>query len=319
MQLFANRFNCDYFCSNITLIMANKFNSWIEAVRLRTIPVSVSGVLTSIGYAFLSNSIDYLPALLCLLFAVLAQIASNFANEYYDFKRGFDKIGRVGPRRSVTEGDIKPSAMKNATFITLAAACAVGLALTYWGGLWLIPIGILIAIGVLAYSTGPYPLSHHCLGEVAVLLFFGIVPVNLTYYLQSLSWSRDVVMASVAIGLMGANVLIVNNYRDIFDDKAVGKKTLSVVLGRKSSRWIYLFNGLAAIALVLPVWLAGNHFWLIIPMTYIIVHTILFVRISRLSGSALNKMLGMTALLMFFYALGFLAMSIQTNYNHFIQ
>ena len=135
--------------------MANKINSWIEAVRFRTIPVSIAGVLTSIGYAVYDNRFDWLPAMLCLLFAVLAQVSSNFANEYYDFKRGFDKVGREGPRRSVTEGDISPNAMKTATFVTLGVACLVGLSLTCWGGLWLIAVGVLIALGVLAYSTGP--------------------------------------------------------------------------------------------------------------------------------------------------------------------
>lgn len=288
--------------------MANKINSWIEAVRFRTIPVSIAGVLTSIGYAVYDNRFYWLPAMLCLLFAVLAQVSSNFANEYYDFKRGFDKVGREGPRRSVTEGDISPNAMKTATFVTLGVACLVGLSLTYWGGLWLIAVGVLIALGVLAYSTGPYPLSHHCLGEVAVIVFFGVMPVNLTYYIQTGSWSTDVMMASIAIGLMGANVIIVNNYRDIEDDRAVGKKTLTVVTGLKFSRLLYLVNGMAAIALVSQIWLTCRRIWLIIPIIYIAGHIALFIKISHLKGRALNKMLGMTAMLMFFYSLGFLLM-----------
>lgn len=288
--------------------MANKFNAWIEAVRLRTIPVSIAGVLTSIGYAVYDNKFCWLPATLCLLFAVLAQVASNFANEYYDFKRGFDKVGREGPRRSVTEGDISPKAMRNATFATLGVACLIGLSLTYWGGLWLIAVGILIAVGVLAYSTGPYPLSHHCLGEVAVIVFFGLIPVNLTYYLQTGCWSTEVMLGSIAIGLMGANVIIVNNYRDIDDDMTVGKKTLTVVMGLGFSRWLYLVNGLAAIALVARIWLSCSAAWLVIPIIYIAVHIALFVEISHLRGRALNKMLGMTAMLMFFYSLGFLLM-----------
>lgn len=288
--------------------MANKFNAWIEAVRLRTIPVSIAGVLTSIGYAVYDNKFCWLPATLCLLFAVLAQVASNFANEYYDFKRGFDKVGREGPRRSVTEGDISPKAMRNATFATLGVACLIGLSLTYWGGLWLIAVGILIAVGVLAYSTGPYPLSHHCLGEVAVIVFFGLIPVNLTYYLQTGCWSTEVMLGSIAIGLMGANVIIVNNYRDIDDDMTVGKKTLTVVMGLGFSRWLYLVNGLAAIALVARIWLSCSATWLVIPIIYIAVHIALFVKISHLRGRALNKMLGMTAMLMFFYSLGFLLM-----------
>ena len=143
---------------------------WIEATRLRTLPVSIAGVILAIGYARLHHSFAPAPALLCLTFAILAQIASNFANEYYDFRAGLDRPGREGPRRGVTEGDITPRAMLAATFITLGAACAVGCSLLLFGPWWLLPAGIAIALGVLAYSTGPYPLSRHGLGEVAAVL-----------------------------------------------------------------------------------------------------------------------------------------------------
>ena len=205
---------------------------WIEATRLRTLPVSIAGVILAIGYARLHHSFAPAPALLCLTFAILAQIASNFANEYYDFRAGLDRPGREGPRRGVTEGDITPRAMLMATYLTLAAACAVGCSLIYFGGWWLLPVGIAIALGVIAYSAGPYPLSHHGLGEVAVLLFFGIIPVNLTYYLQCGLWDTSVLLGSISAGLMGANVLIINNYRDADADADVGKHTLAVILGR---------------------------------------------------------------------------------------
>ena len=141
--------------------MKKTVKAWIEAMRLRTLPVSVAGVITAAGLAAHFGCFRWLPLLLCLLFAVLAQIASNFANEYYDFRQGLDKKGREGFRRGVTEGDITPRAMKTAVYITLAVACCIGLSLTLFGGLWLIGVGIAIAIGVFAYSTGPYPLSQH--------------------------------------------------------------------------------------------------------------------------------------------------------------
>ena len=151
-------------------------------MRLRTLPVSVAGVFVALGFNIAGGSFSALPASLCLIFAILCQIASNFANEYYDYRAGRDHIGREGPRRGVTEGDISARAMKYATFGVLAMAAVVGLSLTCWGGLWLIWVGALIGLGALAYSAGPWPLSTHCLGEVAVIAFFGIVPVNLTYY-----------------------------------------------------------------------------------------------------------------------------------------
>ena len=199
---------------------------WIEAMRLRTLPVSVAGVIMALGYGIFNRELNFTVWILCLLFAVLAQIASNFANEYYDYRDGLDKPGREGPRRGVTEGDITPRAMLAATYITLALACCVGLCLLLWGPWWLIPAGIAIGLGVLAYSTGPYPLSRHGLGEVAVMLFFGVVPVNLTYYVMSGQWDVNVFLGSLSAGLMGANVLLVNNYRDAADDTLVGKRDI---------------------------------------------------------------------------------------------
>lgn len=287
--------------------------AWIEAMRLRTLPVSIAGVFCAIGYAILDGVFKPLPAALCLAFAILAQISSNFANEYYDFKGGLDKAGRIGPRRGVTEGDITPDAMKAATFIVLGLACAIGCSLIYWGGWWLLPIGIMIALGVLAYSTGPYPLSHHGLGEVAVIFFFGIIPVNLTYYIMSSQWSTAVLLGSVSMGLMGANVLIVNNYRDMDDDRVVGKHTLAVLLGRKIVSSIYLINGIVAAALMWHTWYSLGKFALLAPVAYLIAHTILYINIHKRTGAALNPMLGMTAVTMLGYAILFVTLSTIAN------
>lgn len=283
---------------------------WIEAMRLRTLPVSVAGVLCAIGYSIADGTFSFLPAALCFIFAVLAQISSNFANEYYDFKGGLDRSGRVGPRRGVTEGDISPAAMKAATFGVLGAACAVGCSLVLWGGFWLIPVGILIALGVLAYSTGPYPLSHHALGELAVVFFFGIIPVNLTCYIMSGEWSATVLCGSVSMGLMGANVLIVNNYRDVNDDRIVGKRTLAVAAGRNVVSLIYLADGILAVALMLPTWLALGCIAMILPAIYLIIHIMLFIRLRQSDGASLNPLLGMTAMAMLFYAVSFVMAAI---------
>lgn len=275
-------------------------------MRLRTLPVSVAGVLTAIGFARGFDTFHWLPAILCLLFAVLAQISSNFANEYFDFKDGLDKPGRIGPRRGVTEGDISPGAMRTAAILTLGIACATGCVLILFGGWWLIFAGLAIAIGVFAYSAGPFPLSRNGLGEVAVMFFFGIIPVNLTFYLQSLEWNLWVGAGSVAIGLMGANVLIVNNYRDRDDDAAVGKRTLAVRLGLKAMSSFYLTNGYIAIALMMPVWFFMPTLTLIIPAVYLIAHTALWWQLINRRATQLNPLLGMTACLMMAYALAFL-------------
>ena len=289
-----------------------KVKIWIEAMRLRTLPVSIAGVLCAFAFALMSSDIRWLPGVLCLLFAVLAQIASNFANEYYDYKSGLDKVGRVGPRRGVTEGDITPGAMKNATFGVLAVACVIGCSLIYWGGWWLIAVGLLIAIGVLAYSTGPYPLSRHGLGEIAVVFFFGIIPVNMTYYLMCGAWSTSVVLASLAIGLLGANVLIVNNYRDMDDDREVGKRTLCVIFGRKFVSILYLINGISAILLTTKTWLEVDIIYM--PIASVILLFSMWKNLRRKSGSQLNPLLGETAMFMFAYTLALFAIVLIKRY-----
>lgn len=138
---------------------------WIEAMRLRTLPVSVAGVVTALAYNLKFGNFNAVPWVICLLFAVMAQVASNFANEYFDYKEGRDKPGREGPRRGVTEGEISPGAMKRAVYITLGLACCLGLSLVGWGGWWLLAVGAFVAVGVFAYSAGPFPLSTNGLGR----------------------------------------------------------------------------------------------------------------------------------------------------------
>ena len=283
-------------------IMNKKIKIWIECARLRTLPVSVAGVIMASGIAVLYHRFEWLPALLCFAFAVLAQVVSNFANEYYDFRRGTDKKGRVGPRRGVTEGDITPGLLLRVTIGTLAVACAVGCGLIPFGGWWLIPVGILIAVFAFAYSAGPYPLSYHGLGDVAVLVFFGLVPVNLTFYLQAGYFAPLAILASVTIGLMGVNVLLVNNYRDADDDREAQKRTTVVIFGRKVASAAYLINGYVGISLLAPLWFAAPLWVLAVPALYLVLHTVTWNRLTHSDGAALNPLLGATARNMLIFA-----------------
>ena len=282
--------------------MNKKIKIWIECARLRTLPVSVAGVIMASGIAVLYHRFEWLPALLCFAFAVLAQVVSNFANEYYDFLRGTDKKGRVGPRRGVTEGDITPGLLLRVTIGTLAVACAVGCGLIPFGGWWLIPVGILIAVFAFAYSAGPYPLSYHGLGDVAVLVFFGLVPVNLTFYLQAGYFAPLAILASVTIGLMGVNVLLVNNYRDADDDREAHKRTTVVIFGRKVASAAYLINGYVGISLLAPLWFAAPLWVLAVPALYLVLHTVTWNRLTHSDGAALNPLLGATARNMLIFA-----------------
>ena len=279
---------------------------WIEAMRLRTLPVSLAGVICGTACALMQGAFNATVALLCTLFAALAQIASNFGNEYYDYKNGIDRKGREGFRRGVTEGEISPLAMKRATYATLALAASIGCTMLFFGPWWLMLVGATIALFALGYSAGPYPLSHHGLGDVAVVIFFGIVPVTFTCYLQTGTFDHRTLLTSLAVGLLAANVLIVNNYRDMEDDKAVNKNTTVVIFGRKVMGWCYMLAGVAAMAAMTPVWIELRLWSLPIVLVYIVLHLKNWQYLKKAQGAALNPLLGKTAVTLLVFSLLFL-------------
>ena len=280
---------------------------WLEAIRLRTLPVSVSGVLIAVGLAKFNGAFRLVPSLLCVAFAVLAQIVSNLANEYFDFKAGTDKKGRVGPRRGVTEGDFSPATLKRAMVGTLVATCAVGLSMLavvdpgegYANWLLLVGVGVRVAVMAFAYSAGPYPLRYHALGEVAVMAFYGLVPVIFSYYVVAGDFHPYAVIAGIAIGLMGVNVLLVNNYRDVDDDREAGKRTSVVVAGRTLAAFAYLLNGLLALSVLgvlwLRLWMEWGWWTMLPPAIYMALHLTTWHRLKQRTGAALNPILGATA------------------------
>lgn len=282
-------------------------------MRLRTLPVSIAGVAGGVCIAVAYGCFSWLPATICLMFALSAQIVSNFANEYFDFVNGLDKPGRAGFRRGVTEGDITPMAMKKAIVGLLAVSALLGLSLLYWGGPWLIVAGVIILIGALAYSGGPWPLSHHGMGDVAVVIFYGLVPVFFTAILQAnahaLEWTASTdnyplplwsaaLNMGLAVGLMGANVLIVNNYRDADDDREVNKHTTVVILGRPFMRNIYLADWLVTDLLITQItWHhAGLLFWIGLPI-FAVAQILLWHTLGKRTGIELNLQLRQTAIM----------------------
>lgn len=293
--------------------MKREIKIWIECMRLRTLPVSLSGVIMACAIAVWTDNFRWLPAVLCMAFALLAQVASNFANEYFDYRHGADRKGRVGPRRGVTEGDIRPATLRRVTLATIATAAVVGCCLIPFGGWWLLPAGIVIVLAAIGYSAGPYPLSYHTLGELAVFVFFGIVPVTLTYYILAGSMHPHVILASMSIGLLGVNVLLVNNYRDVDDDRAAGKRTSVVVFGRRPAAAAYLINGFMAVGLLTPMWITAavgkllSPWTLLVPAGYLVLHTATTIQLTRRDGAALNPLLGATARNMLLFTLALAA------------
>lgn len=211
-------------------------NVWLEAARPRTLPAAVAPVLVGSALAWRDAGFQPGAAALCLGFALLVQIGTNFANDYYDFIRGADASDRVGPRRAVAAGLVSPGTMRTAMVLTFAAAFVLGLGLIAWGGPWLLVVGVLSILSGIAYTGGPYPLAYHGWGDVFVFIFFGLVAVGGTYFTQASRIGADALLAGVPVGLLAANILVVNNYRDAETDARAGKRTLVVRLGRPFAR-----------------------------------------------------------------------------------
>jgi 1,4-dihydroxy-2-naphthoate octaprenyltransferase len=220
-------------------------------MRVRTLPAAMAPVLVGSALAWHDGRFQAGAALLCLGFALLIQVGTNFANDYYDFIKGADTAARVGPRRAVAAGLVAPAVMRRAMLGVFAAAFVLGLGLIHWGGPWLLVIGVVsIACGV-AYTGGPWPLAYLGLGDIFVFIFFGLVAVTTTYYVQAgrvsaLAWGW-----AVPIGLLATNILLVNNYRDVTTDALAGKRTLVVRLGTRFAR--LQFNLSLALAFLVPV------------------------------------------------------------------
>lgn len=224
-------------------------------MRPRTLPAAISPVVVGSALAQHAGAFDAVAAAFCLAFALLVQIGANFANDYYDFVHGADTGERVGPRRAVAGGLVAPAAMKLAMGLTFGLALGSGLALIAWGGWWLVAVGVASILSGLAYTGGPYPLGYHGLGDLFVFVFFGLVAVCATFYVQAGSVNTGVIVAAVAIGALSTNILLVNNYRDAVTDAKAGKRTLVVRFGRRVARWQFaLAHGIAAAA---PLFLGG--------------------------------------------------------------
>lgn len=281
----------------------SKVSAWLEAARPRTLPASLSPVLLACALAYRDGVFQWIPTLLCVGVALLAQIASNFANDYFDFKKGADGADRLGPERAVAQGWIAPRAMLIGTFVALGAACFFGCFLILYGGWWLIGVGAAIALCVLAYSAGPFPLAYNGLGDVCVVLFYGVVPVCFTYYVQALSFSLLAFLLSLAVGFLSANILIVNNYRDYKQDKAAGKRTTIVLFGRGFGKIAYFVNGGLALLLVFPLLLTAPVWLIALFGLFFVLFLATWQELRRQEGRALNATLGHTARNVFLFSL----------------
>ena len=239
---------------------------WLGATRPRTLPAAIAPVLVGSALAWRDQSLNLWAAGLCLGFAVLIQVGTNFANDYYDFIKGADTATRVGPRRAVAAGLIAPEVMRGAMWGVFAAAFCCGLGLLAWGGPWLLVIGVASILCGVAYTGGPWPLGYNGLGDLFVFIFFGLVAVGATYFVQSGVLTLDALLAGVPIGLLAANILVVNNYRDFETDTIAGKRTLVVRFGRRAARVQFVISLIVAFAVPVFFSLRDANPWELLPL-----------------------------------------------------
>ena len=296
--------------------------AWVIAARPQTLPAGAAPVVVGVGLAVADGVFAPVPALAALVGALLIQVGTNFANDYYDAVKGADTDDSEGFTRVTAGGLIEPTRVRRATVVTFGLAVLVGLYLVAIGGLPILVIGLAsIAAGVL-YTGGPYPYGYHGLGDLFVFVFFGLVAVAGSYYVQAVRaaaetgrlvvWvpsgtvTADAVLAGAAVGALATGILVVNNLRDRETDRRVGKRTLAVILGYRLSRVEYL--ALLGFAYAVPplFWARGYEPFVLAPLaTAPLAARVARTVLTRTDGDALNPALERTGQLLALYALLF--------------
>lgn len=286
------------------IIRKNSFKAWLLAARPKTLTGASVPVMIALAMAYTDlqgNGFRIIPAVLCALFAFVMQIDANFVNDYFDFISGKDDEQRLGPARACAMGWIDVAKMKVGIVIITVIACIIGLPLVVYGGVEMILVGALCVVFCFLYTT---LLASRGLGDLLVLVFFGIVPVCATYYLQTDTCTWVVFLASLACGLVIDTLLVVNNYRDIDNDRRAGKKTLIVMIGADKGRLLYLWLGIIASLMGVVFAVYGKYWTPLLPTVYLIMHIATYRRMVKIgSGRQLNLVLADTARNMFVYGL----------------
>ncbi|MFC4988699.1 1,4-dihydroxy-2-naphthoate polyprenyltransferase [Saliphagus infecundisoli] len=296
--------------------------AWLMAARPQTLPAAAAPVIVGTGVAIHEGLFAPLPALFAFVGAALIQVGTNFANDYYDAKKGADTDDREGFTRVTQSGLIAEESVKRATLLTFGLAILSGTYLVYVGGLPILAIGLISVLCGWAYTGGPYPLGYHGLGDLFVFVFFGLVAVVGTFYVQAAATlaaplpmgapegtvTTEAAVASLPVAGLSTAVLVVNNVRDLETDAATGKRTLAVRLGYRASRLEYA--ALLALAYLTPFWFLARGFspavllpLLTLPYAALVARTLS----TRTDGEALNPALERTGKLLAGFALLFAA------------
>ena len=271
---------------------------WIAGARPKTLPAAIAPVL--VGTSFAGYNATFLHALLALIVALSLQVGVNYANDYSDGIKGTDD-DRVGPMRLVGSGAATPDAVKKAAFLSFFIASLAGLVLASRTSWFLVALGALCILAAWTYTGGPKPYGYQALGEVSVFIFFGVVATVGTYYVQTESVSREVLLASFAMGALACAILVLNNLRDLNKDQLSQKKTLAVVMGDKDTRNLYKW--LMFFALVMSVALTFFSFYYLLALIALpLVSKSVRAVTSGASGSALVDLLAKTGRIQIIYA-----------------
>lgn len=274
----------------------SKFQSWILASRPRTLPAALVPVMVGSALAIYHGIFFPAYSIVALLCSILIQIGTNFTNDLYDYLIGTDTNQRKGPLRVLASGLISVKEMKWGIYLVFFTAFLLGLYLVYSVGIMILWIGIFSIIAGLAYTAGPFPLAYNGLGDLFVFIFFGIVGTVGTYYLHAQQFTFLAFLISLPVGALITNILVVNNYRDIEEDKTAGKNTLAVLLGKEFSKYEYVF--LILVSFFIPFLLHFKYdfnIWIFLPYITLPIAISLVKMIYKLTGTQLNKTLELSA------------------------
>jgi 1,4-dihydroxy-2-naphthoate octaprenyltransferase len=279
---------------------------WLLAARPKTLPAAAVPVIVGSGVALAEGVFRFGPALAALLGALLIQIGTNFANDVFDYKKGADTTERLGPLRVTQAGLLTPAQVMMGMWLTFGLAAFIGLYLVWVGGWPMVVIGLLSIASGIAYTGGPFPLGYNGLGDLFVFIFFGLVAVCGTYYVQAGLVSSAAFWASLPVGFLATAILVVNNLRDINTDRAAGKKTLAVRFGAGGAQAEYVILLLLSYAVPVVMWLNGlASLWVLLTWLSIPLAISLTRLIFSQSGRPLNAGLAGTARLELLYGVLF--------------
>lgn len=280
--------------------------AWLLAARPKTLPAAVGPILVGAALALADGVFQAGPVLAALLCALLLQIGSNFANDYFDFFKGADTHERMGPTRVTSAGLLTPDAMRWGMVVIFGAASLVGLYLIWEGGWPIFIAGVAALVAAIAYTGGPFPFGYYGLGDLFVFIFFGLVAVCGTYYVQAHTLPATVISAAVPPGLLITAILVVNNLRDLETDRRANKRTLAVRLGRRGTQLEYLL--LVLFAYLTPLWLwlgAAQKPWVLLPWLTLPLALLLLRAVFTAQGKILNSTLAGTARLSLLFSILF--------------